>query len=732
MVTGSFRKFGSIGAREMAASLAIGLGLSTPAYAQEGNTSSNTDRDHILVEGQKQDDISVDRVTTSPVDTPQTVSTISSAELEERGIANLNDALRNVAGLSLGAGETSYQGNNAYLRGFSTRNDLYVDNARDYGYYYRDTFADERIEVLKGPSSILFGRGATGGVIHRVSKVPLPNDFAEVEGTLGSADKRRIAVDLNAANALGQHSAVRLNAVVHHSGFADRDEGYDERWAVAPELALGMATDTRILMSFVHQEENNRPDYGIPWIAGTSDDPGYPAPVDRSNYYGFSNDRLDTVVNIATGRIEHDVNDHLHLRSQLRYSNNTRDFRYTEAIVPAGTTPVTPLESVQVSRTLFEGSSRDEFLQSQTEMEAAFGLAGLRHTVVAGIELGTEASNPIYVTNVDVPGTSLVDPEGGFYDSPADRFVRLRARNRSRFVGVFGIDTIELADRWLAIIGARWDSFHTHYTSARFLQDGSTDRDTDLKRTDRRLSYRGAIVYKPRENGSIYLSYSNSFDPSGQGIESLISSGRAVGEANIDLSPETSWSVEMGSKWNLFDNRFMLTGAIFRIQKDNVRVPDPDAPGFNTLGGKQRVDGFEVGFDGRPLPRWTLHAAYSYLDSETLESTPGGPLVGRPLALTPRHSGSFSTSYDITDRLTAGVNLVVSSSRLGNNQAARYLIAPGYTVIDLNAAYRISENLTVRVFVNNITDKLFYDQLHSWHVIPGAGRTAAAELKVTF
>lgn len=719
----------SVAAGQMAASLALGLCWTAPARADDGQPTEAEQRP-IIVVGKKVDAAELDRIATDPIDTPQTISTISREELERRGTTNLNDALRNVAGLSLGAGETSFQGNNAILRGFTTRNDLFLDNARDYGYYYRDTFDDQQIEVLKGPSSILFGRGSTGGVIHRVSKKPQRGSLLNLDGQIGTSDLARIAIDANFAAPDGLGPAIRLNGFAHHNAVAGRDGARNDRWGIAPAVTFGLGTETRVALRHLHQTERDRPDYGIPWFAGTPAAPGRPVPVSRTNYYGFANDRLNADVNLVTARIEHDFGAALQWRTQLRYSSDSRDFRYSEAILPSSVAPGDPLGAVIVGRNLFEGSGRDRFLQGHSEVQAGFDWGATHHDLIAGVEAGREASAPLYFTNLAVPTTSLIAPSGGDYDNPANRFVRLRGHSRSRFIGLFAIDTISVGDHWRAILALRWDSFHTDYRSQRFSQAGAIDRDTDVARTDRRLGYRGAIVYKPSPSGSFYAGYANAFNPSGEGIESLISSGRSVGQSNLNLAPETSWSIEIGTKWSLFGDRLLLSAALFRIEKDNVRVPDPATPGFNILGGRQRVDGFEIEASGSPLPGLHLRADYSLLDSKTLRSTAAGPLVGAPLVLTPRHSGAISIGYDVTPRVEIGANLVGQSARLGQNSAALYLEAPGYVVLDLSASYRLTSQVRLGVIVNNIADRLYYDQLHPFHVIPGAGRSALLEVKV--
>lgn len=728
---GSAIRFTARGAPALAASLALGLGVAPVAHAEAPADAEQSKPPTIVVTGEKDDSVTLDRIATPILDTPQVISIVTKENLEDRGINNLNDALRNVAGISVGAGETSFQGNNASLRGFTTRNDLFVDNIRDYGYYYRDAFDDEAIEVLKGPSSILFGRGSTGGVIHRVSKKPKGETFARADVQVGLDDTRRIAGDINLADIAGQYSAFRLNAFYHKSAVEGRDFGRSERWGVAPKIAFGLGEQTTVQLSYVHQTERNRPDYGIPWFPGRFANPGAPAAVDPSNYYGFTNDFLNTDANIVTLKLDHSFSQGLQLRSQTRYSYNKRSFRYSEAIIPAATPRGTPLDQITVSRNLFQGFSTDEFFQNQTDIKADFDTGPLRHVLIFGGELSLENPTTTYITNVNVPSTSLTDPAAIFYDSAPNSFVRLRARSRSTGFGLFAIDTIEIGERWRAIVGLRWDSFNTRFNSAGFNQAG-TQTDTAVDRTDRNLSYRGALVYKPSENGSIYAGYANSFNPSGEGIESLISAGRSVAQANINLDPETSFSVELGTKWNLFGDRVLLSASIFRIEKDQVRVPDPDFPGFNTLGGKQRVDGAEIEFNGEILPGWSVRGSYAFLDSQTLESSPAGPIVGQPLLLTARHMGTFATSYDVTDRLNVGANVISTGRRLGQNTPGSFLIAPAFTIVDLSAKFQIADGVIARLVVNNLFDEVYFEQLHPVHVIPGARRTALASLQWSF
>ncbi len=709
----------------LGATLAIGLcGAAAASDISPG-------ADQIIVEGKKTHPQQLDRVLTPVIETPQSISTLSREELVDRGINNLNDALRSIPGVTLGAGETSFQGNNAFLRGFTTRNDQFLDNLRDYGYFFRDTFNDQSIDVYKGPSSVLFGRGSTGGVIHRVSKSPQSDSFAVLEAQGGADGTRRATFDGNIAGLAGASSAFRLNAVAHRSEIEDRDGALAQRWGLAPSFAFGLGGPTTVTLSLLHQEEDNRPDYGVPWFPGRIDAPGFPAPVERSNYYGFTNDYFDTNVDVATARLTHRLNGAVTLRANGRISHNTRRFRYSEAIIPAATPPGTPLDTITAPVNLFEGFSTDEFRQVQADLVAEFATGPIRHKLIAGAETGFEGSEPVYFTNTNVPSISLTNPVAVAYDSTLSQFVRLRADSEAKSIGVYAVDTLEFGEKLSVIAGLRWDRFAADYLSTGFNPDGSVANGTVVDRVDKDLSYRAAAVWRPLDGLNLYAAYGVSFNPSGEGIEGFISAGRSVAQSNINLDPETAASIEIGAKLSLFDDAGLLTVSAFRIDKDNVRVPDPTTPGFNALGGEQRVDGAEVEFQAS-LEGWRMRAGYTFLDSKTLTSSPGGPLVGEPLTLTPRHQGVASVWRDFSPRFSAGVSGIAMTGRLGQNTPASYLVAPGFVLVDLGASYRLSETLKVRANINNLFDKLYYEQLHPVHVIPGAGRTFIGSVTLSF
>ncbi|HEY3836399.1 MAG TPA: TonB-dependent receptor plug domain-containing protein, partial [Bryobacteraceae bacterium] len=272
------------------------------------------------------------------LDTPQTITEVSSQVMQDQGVTTLRDSLRNVAGISLAAGEGSAQGDNLTIRGFTARNDLYIDGMRDFGSYYRDPFNTREVEVLQGPSSVTFGRGSTGGVVNQATKMPSLSGFLSASIDVGTDLTRRGTLDFDGPfNLLGHSAAFRLNLMGNLNDVAGRDVAENRRFGVAPSLSLGLDTNTRLTLAYFHQNADDTPDYGIPWLFNG------PAPVPRSNYYGFEHGNfLRTDDDIGTVRLEHDFAHGITLREQGRYADYVRDALITEPQIISTATLAAP------------------------------------------------------------------------------------------------------------------------------------------------------------------------------------------------------------------------------------------------------------------------------------------------------------------------------------------------------------------------------------------------------
>ncbi len=712
------------------------LGMTGQSVAAQPRDESSEQTDSIFVYGKRrsdylEEDLSLKKLPSPLQDTPQSITTLPRALLEDQAVTSLDEAFRNVPGITLGAGEFSWQGNNPSIRGFSSRNDMFLDGMRDYGSYFRDPFNLEAVEVLEGPSSMIFGRGSTGGVINQVSKTPFQEKFAAVNLNFGTDLTRRATTDLSLpAPALGSGASFRLNAMGHQSEVAGRDGAEYRRFGIAPSLAMDLGAATRLSLSYLHQTNNDTPDYGHPWFGNNTVD------IPRENFYGFASDFIKTSVDILTARVESDFNSAMTGRVTARYAHYDRDTRITEPLIDPAIPATTPLEDVTVDRFVFRGESEESMLAVQADLTAKFDMGGVGHVLVVGIEASHERSAPSFGFGVGVPGVDLLNPGVSDDFSATSIETLLVVDTTGDTLGVYAIDTLEIAD-WLQIIGGvRWDRFKVDYSAERFepvgnptpfLSPNVMTGSEEIEQVDEAFSYRAAAVFKPYPAASFYFGFGTSFNPSAEGL-SFVTSGRGLGLGNAALEPEENRSYEIGGKFSLLDDALALNVALFRISKVNARVPDPDNPGFNTLGGTQQVDGLSVSAVGYLTPKWQVSSGYTYLDGEVTETVVGGPAVGSPLQNVARNAFTFWNAYQLNDRFQIGGG----ARYVGARNATAAKMVPAYWTFDLMGGYRINERLGFKVNLTNITDKFYYAGIHPWHIVPGPGATAMFAINLEY
>lgn len=666
--------------------------------------------------------VSSSKFTEPLLETPQSISVVSHQVLAQQGVTNLRDALRNVAGISLAAGEGGAQGDNLTIRGFTARNDIFLDGMRDFGSYYRDPFNTDSVAVLEGPSSVMFGRGSTGGVVNQASKVP--TDTNSVGGSLqfGLDRTKRATVDVNRgfSNFVGG-TAFRMNLMGDEGNVAGRDGAEERRFGVAPSLTFGRNSKTQVTFSYLHQSEDNTPDYGIPWLFDQ------PAPVERRNYYGYENDGyFRTSVDSGTVKVERNVNNSVLVRNQLRYANYHRDVRITEAKILASTTPLTPLDAVRVTRNQIAVLSDESLLLNQFDAIAHFELGGLRHSVVAGVEGGRETSDPTrfaYPTGTPAnPNTSLLHPNTG------DRFtatptVSSRVDTSAYSGAAYAYDTVSLTSKLELSGGMRFDYFATDYQQFVGATAGQ------LHRVDRLPNWRAALVYKPTHEGSLYFTYGTSANPSAESL--------SLSASTADTEPEKNRTFEFGSKWEL-GRRMDVRGAIFRTEKTNAREPSVDNSAVNVVTGKQRVDGIELSFAGRLTDRWQLLASYALMDSRVTDSKAFPLAIGARLANVPRNTFNLWSTYQLPRHLQVGFGGNFVDARTASSTAPTDPVTglvkqlPGYWVFNAMAQYPLSERVDLQLNVYNLADNYYYDAPHPGHIVPGIARTARLSLNYKF
>ncbi len=700
------------------------IALLQPFAAKAQTSDSQARPEHIIVEGEREQDYNVpvpslSKLTEPLVDTPQSVDTISQALLKDRAITNLNDAFRNIPSITIGAGEFKSLGTSPTIRGFVARTDMFIDGQRDIGDYYRDPFYMEEIQVLEGPASTVFGRGSTGGVINQVTRKPQLAHILSGTLTAGTDATRRVTVDINEPLPdLGPTAAFRVDMMGHESSVTGRDVAAQSRYGFAPSLALGLGTPTRLTIAYLHESADDVPDYGIPYLGSQV------AQVPRQSFYGFKSDYMKTGTDIATFTAEHDFMEGVTIKNQLRYAFYSQNFRFTEPLI-ATTVPVTtPLNAVTVTRNVNSGINTQSMLWDQLDATVRFDTAFIKHTLATGMEGGRETSKPEFDNSAGVPSVPLLVPNPSMPFTATSTFPRFKTNTGANSFGVYAMDTAKLDPQWELSGGVRWDYFGLVYNDQNFstTTPGLVTRTDRIPRVDRVFSYRGALVYKPDTNGSIYFAYGTSFNPSGEEL-SFVTSSRSFAISNADLSPEKNKNLELGTKWDLFNSRLSLTAALFRAEKDNARVPDPTNSALNVLAGDFRVDGLELGASGRITENWQVQAGYAYLDGSVIRSAAGAAPVGSPLMNTPKHTITGWTTYNLGDGFEIGGGGRYVSSQFTQNVPPVKTV-PSFFAADAMAKYSVSERLSVQLNVNNIFDKYYYDQLHFFHVVPAEGRTA--------
>ncbi len=645
-------------------------------------------------------------------DVPQTVSVISEAVIREQNATTLRDVLRNVPGITMQAGEGGggLPGDNLTMRGFSASNDIFVDGIRDVGPYSRDTFNLEQVEVVKGPAGSIAGRGATGGSINLVTKTPQLTTAYGVQLGFGNADYRRSTLDLNQpVAALGRGAAVRVNAMWQDTGIAGRDVVENGTWAVAPSLAFGLGSPTRVVVGSQHMRQDNVPDYGLPWAAFEA------APrADQSAFYGLRDyDFEDIDSDIASLRVEHDVRPGLTLRNVTRYGDTVRDSAITAPRPP--------------NRQLQRRYMATNTLGNLTSVNATVRTAGLQHDLAGGIEFLRERSegvNSAQATNQ--PQTTLLGP------NPDDRpFGPMPAitgnpgRAQTTTAGAYLFDTVSVGTQWQVNGGLRIDRSDVDYS----LRTMATDVVTDLARTDVIVTGRAGVVYKPRANGSVYVAYGTSANPAADAA----ATGTALSDSptaanNVTLAPERTRNVEAGTKWDVLGERLALTAAVFRTEKTNARTRNLTSDSF-VLSGTQRVDGVELGASGQVTPQLSVLAGLSLMDSDiTASANPAEQ--GANLALVPQAAFTLWSTYQAPGRLTVGGGVQYQDNVFRN--ATNTTEVPSYWLVNAMASYPINSHLTLRINGSNLGNVEYVDRVGGGHYIPGPRRTVMVSTDIRF
>lgn len=735
-----------------AMALVLATASSLPAYAQlaadpapagpsadeplaeepAAEDEQDSERDRVYVLGRR---VQSSVATVDVEDATQVVNIISGETLQEQGVASLEQALRNVPGITTQIGEGgTMSGDQFFIRGLSAKNDIFTDGLRDFGVYTRDSFNYGQVEVFKGPSASAFGRGAAGGGINTSSKTP----FVDVEGATGSAavaigdsHYARFSGDWN--QPLGNGMGARLAVMAHHNEVNGRDRIYSDRWGVAPSIGFGLDGATSLTIAYLHQYEEKVPDYGIPVANGV---PVTEFGVPASNFYGYEADVDETVVDTVTARLRHQVNDWLTLTSDLRYGYYQRYSRFTPvtcntACVDAltdGDPATVPTGNVGGPGPYDQDT---QGIQNISTAHITAPLGGLRNEMVVGFDASWQQNDrdQYNYDSTTRPPKDLFDPAWTPNPVLLDGLNNVRDTT-AKDVSVFLNDRLWLNDQWSVTAGVRasWYEVDQEQISSSTTVScrGFTGLACFSSNTDF-VTPQVGVIWEPTPSQMWYISYSSSAKPSGVSVNN----GDTLNANNSLLEPEENTNIEAGGRFGLFDDRLQLQGAVFQTKKENSQLFDTNGDFVDSSGDSQEVTGVEIGIAGAITDQWSVNAGATWLDTETTFSETATN-VGNSIAFSPETSASLWTTYNFIGDLVGleiGGGLTYQGEVYLN--AANSSSVPSYTSVDGYVSYGW-DRFRVSLNAYNLTDELYFSQVHGNRVTPAQGRTFIATLGVVY
>ncbi|OTG68560.1 TonB-dependent siderophore receptor [Acinetobacter sp. ANC 4470] len=718
----------------------------------------------------KANKVSSAKYTQPLVDTPQTISVIKKELLKEQGAASLTEALRNTPGITLQLGENgnTSAGDSFQMRGFDTKNSIYLDGIRDIGAISRDIYNLEQIEVVKGPSGAEAGRGGAGGYINLVSKLPHLENSQEVSATYNTAKHTRLTADINQALSAG--TAIRLNVMGQEGGIDGRDYAENNSYAIAPSIAFGLDSDTRFYLYSQHIRQRNIPDGGIPTIGmkgfyyNNTDAKLTQAqrdiintavnaaePVDRETFYGNINDHEDVDADIFTAKVESDLNENVKLTNISRFGKTEMDRVLTgvNALVISNlATPKDP-NSWSVVRTRQGVDQENKILTNQTTLNIKAKTGFVEHDIVAGLELLREEqfNNTL---NVQTPGQAMPTiPAANLYSPdpyqtlPDLVYTGAYANGKTDTAAAYLFDTLKFGERFQLNGGVRVDYYDTEADALTVATNATT---LAVTKTPSNLSTHGTLVswklgsvFKPTSASSIYTSYAKSFTPPGT---ASVLSNTASSANDPTAKPQETHHYEVGTKWTFNEDKLILTAAAYHTENENQITQDPITLQY-IPEGKTTVKGLELGAVGQLTRAWNVSAGVAFMDSEqenqqTYNATTNVWTENNAVRWSPDWTATLWTTYSIAGfRAGLGARYVDEQKRsiTPNSTATTNMpVIPSYVVFDALLGYTLNNKASLNLNIYNLADKEYISTLNNSgaRLVMGQPRSAALTFNYKF
>ncbi|MFZ2739075.1 MAG: TonB-dependent siderophore receptor [Burkholderiaceae bacterium] len=656
--------------------------------------------------------VSLGKTIVNAKDIPQSLTIVNDKLMHDQGKDTVKDALVNVPGITFEAGEGGRIGDNIRLRGFSVSGDIYLDGMRDIAQYNRDTFNVDRIEVLRGSASMLFGRGSTGGIVNQVSRQPRLMTEYEINTTLGTGNYLRLGGDFNFKT--DDDAALRINAMsTDWNGRAGLAETH--RKGLALDYRWGIGTANEFGFSLYHLEYKDKPDFGFGWLGGR------PSPYPTSQkWYGLASDYQQDSADVVTLNHTHRWLDGSTLKTTLRDGTYLRDLWATTSKVASGVTLDNFNSNSVVNRASQTRAGQEHHTFVQTDYNAKTTLLGVRSELLFGAEYALERSTRYsYTATPAKPDTTI---------ALADNTSVIDTRSKSwandftaATLGLYAQDTLQLAPMWKLVLGLRYDDFGGDYARA---------VGGPLSRSDKLLSKRAGLLYQPSDDVTYYASYGTSFNTSGDLYQ--------YDPSTANTAPESAQNLELGAKWELLDGDLSLRTALARTDKFNERNTDTTTvPGGAAylLSGQRHTDALEFEVAGRITPNWDIFAGLVFMRGvidQAGASAASQLTVGQNPGLTPDRQANLWSTYRINSQWRAGGGFSAVSQNKPADSVTTVNRAPGYAKVDALLEYQIDPKNKLKLNLDNLFDKVYYSSLYRGFVVPGPDRSLRMTWTVKF
>ncbi|MEI6332957.1 MAG: TonB-dependent siderophore receptor [Methylococcaceae bacterium] len=631
---------------------------------------------------------------TALIDLPQSITVIPQELIKDQNMQSIADTVRYVPGVGIAQGEGNRD--NPIFRGNSSNSDMYVDGIRDDVQYFRDLYNIERVDVLKGPNAMIFGRGGSGGLINRASKQANWNTGREMNIQFGSFDKYRLTGDVD--QAINDNFAVRLTSM-WESSRSYRD-GFDSgRWGINPTASWRPNDNTKVTLGYEHYEDNRTADRGI------SSFNGRPVNTDASTFFGDP-DRSPTgaTVDSFSAIIDHDFGGGVSVRNNSRYAGYDKFYQniFAGAVNTVGD---------QVAIQAYNNATQRENFFNQTDLTFSLYTGSFKHKFLTGAEFGRQETDNfrnsgLFGPNADKTSTlvPLINPR--YNGAVAFKHGTTDANNNGVATTAAGYvqDQIELTQHWQAIVGVRYDRFDVDFQNKNNGQNITTANNL--------VSPRGGLLYKPFDNFSLYTNYSIAYVPrAGEQLSSLTLSNQA-------LEPEEFRNYEVGAKWDIVPD-MSATLALYQLDRLNALATDPNNSALSFLVDGQRTRGIELGLNGNITDAWKVFGGYAYQNGEITKSISSSALAGATLAQVPEHSFSLWNRYDITQQWGVGLGSIYRSKMYAATD--NLVTLPGFLRFDAAVYYKATKNIQLQVNIENLFDKQYYASANSNNnITPGS------------